>query len=340
MLILRFSSLGDVAITIPVIRCLLQTYKNLQITIVGREGMEPLFDEFDNITFFPVDFSRKYNGLKGIYRLFVDLRKLSITGVADLHSVIRTHILRVFFKMSLFRVKKIKKARFEKYLLTRKKNKKFQPLTPTIYRYADVFRRLGFPIDLQRHEFPFKKEIPAQILPKDLYKSSNKKWIGVAPFAAFPGKIYPLDLMQRVISFLQKEYRIFLFGSGKKEKEKFDIWEAAYPNVHSTLGLISFRDQLNLISNLDLMISMDSANGHISSNFGIPTITIWGVTHPFCGFSPFGQSIENSFFLDRMKYPMIPTSIYGNKIFKGYQKAFRDIEPKEIIEKAIEILSK
>ncbi len=225
-------------------------------------------------------------------------------------------------------------------MLTRKNNKKFQPLTPTIYRYADVFRRLGFPIDLQRHEFPIKKEIPSQILLNDLYKSNNKKWIGVAPFAAFPGKIYPLDLMQKVISFLKKDYILFLFGCGDREKEKFSVWEAAYPHVHSTLGLIPFREQLNLISNLDLMISMDSANGHISSNFGIPTITLWGVTHPFCGFSPFGQSIENSFYLDRAKYPMIPTSVYGNKVFKGYKKALRSIDPKSIIEKAIEILSK
>ncbi len=66
LLILRFSSLGDVAIVIPVIRCLLKTYKNLHITIVSREGMEPLFDEFDNITFFPVDFDQKYKNLKGI----------------------------------------------------------------------------------------------------------------------------------------------------------------------------------------------------------------------------------------------------------------------------------
>ena len=85
---------------------------------------------------------------------------------------------------------------------------------------------------------------------------------------------------------------------------------------------------------------MDSANGHLSSNYGIPTITIWGVTHPFCGFAPFAQPIENSLYLDRVKYPQVPTSIYGEKVFKGYQEALRSIDPKVIIEKAIELLSK
>ncbi len=340
LLILRFSSLGDVALTIPVIRCLLKTYPNLQITIVSRKAMEPLFKEFKDINFFDVDFNHRHKGLKGIYQLYNDLRKIPITRIADLHSVICTHLLCFFFKINLFQVKKITKARFEKYLLTRKKNKKFQPLTPTIYRYADVFRRLGFPVDMQKHEFPLKKGIVPKIILKEILKNNNEKWIGIAPFAAFPGKIYPLDLMQKVISYLQKDHKLFLFGKGKKESQKFDIWQSAYPNVFSTVGLISFGDEINLISNLDLMISMDSANGHLSSNFGIPTITLWGVTHPFCGFTPFGQPIENSIFLDREKYPMIPTSIYGKKVFKGYQKALRSIDPKVIIEKAIELLSK
>mgnify|MGYP000244376025 CR=1 FL=1 len=85
------------------------------------------------------------------------------------------------------------------------------------------------------------------------------------------------------------------------------------------------------------MISMDSANGHIAANCGVPVLTIWGMTHPFCGFTPFDQGIENSIMIDRNKYPYIPTSIFGNKIPKGYESAFRSVEPKEVIEKALEI---
>ena len=139
LLILRFSSLGDVAMTVPVIRCLLKTYPNLLLTIVSRKTMQPLFNEFKNVNFFPVDFNNRHKGLKGIYQLYRDIQKLSITRVADLHSVMRTDLLCFFFKINFFHVRKISKARFEKYLLTRKKNKKFQPLTPTIYRYVDVF---------------------------------------------------------------------------------------------------------------------------------------------------------------------------------------------------------
>jgi ADP-heptose:LPS heptosyltransferase len=86
------------------------------------------------------------------------------------------------------------------------------------------------------------------------------------------------------------------------------------------------------------MISMDSANGHLAANCGIPVLTIWGMTHPFCGFIPFDQPTENSIMIDRNLYPEIPTSIFGNKVPKGYEGAFRSIEPKEIIERALKML--
>ena len=87
------------------------------------------------------------------------------------------------------------------------------------------------------------------------------------------------------------------------------------------------------------MLSMDSANGHIAANFNIPVITLWGMTHPYAGFKPFNQPDENQITLDRNRYPKIPTSIYGNKIPKGYEKAFRSITPKEIIEKLLWVLT-
>ena len=87
------------------------------------------------------------------------------------------------------------------------------------------------------------------------------------------------------------------------------------------------------------MISMDSANGHLAANYNIPVLTLWGMTHPFCGFMPFDQPQENSITLDRNHFPYIPTSIFGNKIPKGYENAFRTIDPKIVIEKALDILS-
>lgn len=336
LLLIRFSTLGDVAMTIPVIRCLYQTYPNLKITFVSRPIVATLFEEFENFDFYPTDFEGRHKGMKGIWTLFQELKKIPFSSVADLHSVLRTYFLGLLLSIHGFKVKIIDKGYTQKKALTRKKSKKFQPLTPNVYRYADVFRKLGFPISFEKHQFPQKKELPNHLQP--LYQSSEKKWIGIAPFATHQGKMYPLDLMQQIINFLQKDHQIFFFGAGKKERERLEVWEKAYNNVFSTVGKIDFKEQLDLMTYLDLMISMDSANGHMAANMGVKVLTLWGMTHPFCGFSPFNQPIDHSLTLDRNEYPLIPTSVYGNKIPMGYEDAFRSLEPKVVIEKVLELI--
>ena len=336
LLLIRFSALGDVAMTVPVIRCLYKAYPRLKVTFVSRPDVAPLFQEFENFNFYPTDFNGRHKGIKGLWTLFQELKTIPFSMVADLHSVIRTYFLNLFFKLHGYKVKSLNKGRLEKKALTRRKNKKFQPLTPTCYRYADVFRKLELPISFEEHEFPEKKELPQSI--ESFFGRSEKKWIGIAPFANHQGKIYPLDLMQQVINFLQKDYQIFLFGAGKKEQEQLEVWENAYKNVCNTAEKIKLKEQLDLMPYLDLMISMDSANGHMAANTGIRVLTLWGMTHPFCGFSPFNQPLDHAITLDRTQYPLIPTSVYGNVIPLNYQDAFRSLNPKTVIEKALELL--
>lgn len=338
LLLIRLSALGDVAIVVPVIRCLYKTYPQLKITFVSRPHVAPLFQEFKNFNFYPTDFDGRHKGIKGLWTLFQELKTIPFSAVADLHSVLRVYLLKVFFRLCCHKVKSIDKGRLEKKALTRAKNKKFQPLTPTIYRYADVFRKLGFPISFELHEFPEKNKLPSSLLP--LFQASEKKWIGIAPFAAHVGKMYPLDLMQQLINYLQKDHQIFLFGAGEKEKERLEVWEKAYINVYSTVGKINLRKQLDLMAYLDLMISMDSANGHMAANMGTKVLTLWGMTHPFCGFAPFNQLLDHALTLDRTQYPLIPTSVYGTDLPQNYKNAFRSLDPKTVIEKTLELLKR
>ena len=58
----------------------------------------------------------------------------------------------------------------------------------------------------------------------------------------------------------------------------------------------------------------------------------------FLRFSPFNQPLGYALTLDRSQYPLIPTSVYGNRIPDGYKDAFRSLDPKTVIEKALELL--
>ena len=87
---------------------------------------------------------------------FSSLGDIAMTIPVLRHNVLRTQVLNFLFKLTFTKVQKINKGRSERKRLTRKKNKNFKPLTPVHYRYCDVFRRLGYPVDLANHEYPIK----------------------------------------------------------------------------------------------------------------------------------------------------------------------------------------
>ena len=328
LMIFRFSSMGDVAMLVPVLRCLYAQNQNIQVTLVTQKRFSPIFKEFIELQIISPDFIGKHKGLKGLYRLYRELKQIKPHRIADIHQNLRSRILGLFFRLSFMRIKVIDKGRTERKRLIRPTKKTMKPLTPQHFRYVEVFSRLGFALDVDKHEFPIKLGLPKSSLEIDL--PSDRKWIGIAPFAAHPGKIYPLDLMQKVVGYLQKQHTVFLFGHGSKEAAQIHVWAKAYPQVIPHALEMSFSDQLNLIANLDVMISMDSANGHLAANFGVPVITLWGMTHPFLGFSAFGQN--DHLLVDRDKFPKVPTSPYGKLVPKGYNDAMRTITPEDVIE--------
>ncbi|KAG1650680.1 Phosphoribosylamine--glycine ligase [Nymphon striatum] len=199
---------------------------------------------------------------------------------------------------------------------------------------ADLHNVLrSFTIDISSNAILPKRKLSTNLQQK--YSFSGKRLVGIAPFAAFEGKMYPLDLMEQVVSALSKKdnCQILLFGGGKKEQEVLENWESQYQNISSIVGKATFTEELELISNLDIMLAMDSGNAHLAALFGVPTITLWGVTHPNAGFYPFAQNKENALLADREKFPLIPTSVYGNKMPEGYTEAMRTIHPQDVINK-------
>ncbi|MDB0068960.1 glycosyltransferase family 9 protein [Flavobacteriaceae bacterium] len=323
--------MGDVAMMIPSLRCLTIAYPDIKITVVTNEFYKPFFSEFKNINFFATDFKNSHKGIKGLLNLFKELKNLKPTHVADLHSVLRTHFLAVLFRLRFIKIKKIDKLRSDKKRLFRKSKKVLKPLIPTQYRYSEVFCRLGFNIDLTSHQFPLPKIINDKAQSFLSVIENGKKKIGIAPFASFTGKIYPLDLMQKVVAFLQNENYVLLFGNGKYETDILKVWVKAYPNALGCYVLDSLESELEIISNLDVMLSMDSANGHLAANYNVPVISLWGLTHPFAGYAPFLSKSENELVSNRETYPMLPTSAYGNKIPKGYENVMRSIDVNDVI---------
>lgn len=333
LLVIRMSAMGDVAMTVPVLLGLQQQHPQLKITVLTRAFFKPLFSQLKNVHVYEADVKGKHKGVLGLYQLYKELKSLKIDAVADLHNVLRSKILKFYFTSGGIPVVQIDKGRSEKKALTASKNKRFIPLKPTHQRYADVFSLVGFPVVLEKPKLLVKEPLSKNTL--DILETNARKQIGIAPFAAFTGKMYPIQLMEQVVENLaiSNKYTIILFGGGTKEKEALALWQNKFKNTINAAGRFSFQEELSLISNLDLMLAMDSGNAHLAANYGIPVVTLWGVTHPYTGFYPFGQANENALLSNRHQYPLIPTSIYGNTFPKGYEKVMETISPSTIIAK-------
>jgi ADP-heptose:LPS heptosyltransferase len=313
----------------------LETYPKLKITVLTKPFFAPIFEHLERVDVVKAEVKSSHRGISGLWLLAKELHRLDIDGVADLHNVLRSRILCGFLKLLGHDYYRLDKGRADKKALTRAKNKVFKPLKTSHVRYLDVFKRLKLPVDrktieLKRTRLPLSSEIITA-----LNLDTTKTWVGIAPFAAHAPKQYPLEKIEEVLSKLndENEVQILLFGGGKAEGEKLNALSSRYNNCQSIVGKLTFHEELQLISNLNVMLSMDSGNGHLAAMFGVKVITIWGATHPYAGFAPFGQTPQQQILADIKKYPLLPTSIYGNKQIKGYENVMADIPSEEVYQK-------
>lgn len=338
ILVIRLSALGDVAMVVPVVRAFCSAYPEIKITMLSRKQYQPLFAEFEQVHFFEAQIKAKHKGFFGVLKLANEVKELGIDAIADLHNVIRSKVITKRLRLAGISAVTMNKGRAEKKKLTQAQGLGLVQLKSTHQRYADVFRQLGFPITLDAPSFPKRGPLSPRL--QNLIGSEPKKMIGIAPFAAYDSKMYPLSLMEEVVASLDasRQFYIVLFGGGKKEIDSLQSMAKPYTSVTNVAGKLPFEEELQLISNLDVMVAMDSANGHLAANYGIPVVTLWGVTHPYVGFVPFNQPMENQLMANRNDYPLIPTSVYGNKFPKGYENSMETISPKTVIKKIVELI--
>ena len=339
ILVIRFSALGDVAMTVPVVAALARQYPEVRITMLSRVFVRPLFEGLaPNVSFMGADLEKEYHGVKGLNTLYRRLTAKNFTAIADLHDVLRSKYLRMRFDLGRYKVAHINKHRQGRRQLVSARDKVLRQLPTAFENYAEVFAKLGYPVQLgsefrmQEFSLPCDGKAPNGIQGA---LDFGGPLVGVAPFAAHEGKIYPLNLMEKVIVQLLDRHssaRLFFFGGGQQERDVFQHWAAKYPRC-VVVGdhLSGLGQELALMQRLNVMISMDSANMHLASLVGLPVVSIWGATHPYAGFAGYGQRPENAVQLD---LPCRPCSIFGNKkCMRGDLACLKNISPEQIINK-------
>ena len=339
--------MGDVAMAVPVVKALAEQYPHVRITVLSKPFARTFFENMaPNVGFMAADIKGEYRGVKGLNALYRRLSAKHFTAIADLHDTLRSKYLRMRFNLSRNNVEHINKHKHGKRMLTSQTNKRMQQQPTSFQNYADVFCRLGYPVTLNPHaSAPVLSLPPASTLWESQggpipQKQPQEPWIGIAPFAAHRGKIYPTERMEEVIRQLLRKRpksRIFLFGAGKSEKAQLDQWARQFPQCYNASAILDgLQQELLLMSQLDVMLSMDSANMHLASLVGTPVVSIWGATHPLAGFMGWQQSADNAVQVD---LSCRPCSIYGARpCHRGDYACLNFISPEMITAKLLKVI--
>ena len=330
LLIIRLSAFGDVAMTVPVISILRSTHPEIKITLLTTKFFSTLYNQIPEINF--LYFEPKHKTLQGLFGLSRKINKINPDFIIDLHDVLRTKILRLFLINKFGHTAVVNKGRKEKKLLIR--GIKSEPLKLMHRRYAETFEALNIKINID--DFSYYKKI--KITNHNYAFSSNDKLIGIAPFARHQCKEYSINNIINFIDSLDKSWQILIFGAPGNEEQKIIKLCNNKSNRHVISSNYNLEQQMAIMSNLDVMISMDSANGHIASLFGIDVITIWGATHPNSGYGPLNQPKENSIVPDLNKFPDLPVTIYGSNCPADYVEAINTIKCERILERLNKII--
>lgn len=315
ILISRFSALGDVAMTIPVVYSVCAANPACEFVYITRHlpaGLMLLPPE--NLSVITPDLNR-YRGIGGLLRLAKELKaKYNPDVYVDLHAVLRTRLIGMWLRIMGVPVVTLRKGRRGRNALTRPRNKVMMPLTSMRARYREAFFRAGLAYNGSFSCFWCDDDPDSALFAlASVPKQTGETWIGIAPFAKHRGKIYPPELMEQVVRTLaaRKGYKLFIFGAGAEEANTIGRWALSCDNIVNMAAMrLGFEAELALLHYCDAVISMDSANMHLASLVGTRVVSVWGATHPFCGFLGWHQSKHDVVSLDMV---CRPCSVFGNK---------------------------
>ena len=310
LLIIRISAMGDVALTTPVLKGMREQFPDVELVLFTRPAFKPFFSSIDGLELFSPDLKNRHKGFQGLVRLFKDINRQSeFDYVIDLHNVLRSKILRLFFRLTGVPVAVIDKGRSEKKSLI--SGKKRISLKHSVERYCDVFAKAGFPVVPTKDKWivPSPDKISKAGFISEMQGGLN---IGVAPYAKHKLKIWPESNMVRLLELISENHkcRFWLFG-GNEDSERLTALQTKIAGSTNLAGKLSLDEELVFMSKLDLMIAMDSSNMHMADLVGTKVISIWGGTDPLSGFGAWMQPDNFSIRIPVEELTCRPCTIYG-----------------------------
>ena len=317
ILVIRFSSFGDIVLTLPVLDTIKKNLPESKISFLTKKEYAPLvslFPELDKVI--PLE----GNGLLQCIRT---LAKERFDLIVDLHGSVRSRLISSLLSRRTLRYPKEHRKRVK---LTRKGGRSVH-LEHTITRYLKAVSLLGFPEENC-------VRIPALDIPEDKRKRAKKIYNipdDVPKVALFPGAKWQLkdwgesNFLSLCRKLVDRELFVAIFNCQHLIEK---------PDGVATFAQMKLDELAALVSLFDIAVTNDSGPGHLAAALGLDTITIFGPTHPVLGFAPIGRG-ENRIITRDLDCS--PCSLHGEGKCKRGDRACMDIPVSVVLENIIEL---
>ena len=320
ILIIRFSSIGDIVLTTPIIRCLKKQKTTIEIHYLTKIGFKGIIENNPYIT-------KVHTIEKSITEVLNVLKSENFHFIIDLHHNIRS--LRI--KQSLGKPNlSFKKLNLKKWLLVNFKINKM-PSIHIVDRYFKTVENLGIRNDHEGLDYfiPTHDDIAISQLPV----THQKGYIGFVIGAKHATKQLPLE---KIIAICIKiNMPIVLLGGKEDVSKAIEIKKQVGENIYVACGKYNLNQSASLIKQADKIITHDTGLMHIAAAFKKQIISIWGNTVPEFGFYPYLSGIQTKI-VEVKQLSCRPCSKIGyDKCPKGHFNCMNLIDESEII-KAIE----
>lgn len=313
-LIIRFSSIGDIVLTTPVVRCLKQQVPNAEVHFLTKKSFRGIVESNPYID--------KVMLLEDSWELMIHELKLEeYDYIIDLHKNIRTLRVKKALKIKSFSFDKLN---IKKWLLTALKINMMPPIhivdrnLATVKSFGVINDGKGLDYFIPEKDVLKNNDIPA---------SHQFGFIGIVIGAALNTKKLPVHKLKELCSKI--DYPMMLLGGPEDRANGDEIASVDAIKVYNSCGKFNLNESAGLVNMAKLIITHDTGLMHIAAAFKKPMISVWGNTTPSFGMSAYYGNVQVTDIQHQIKISCRPCSKIGHdKCPKGHFKCMekQDIE--------------
>lgn len=289
ILIVRFSSIGDIVLTTPVIRAIHEQLPNVETHYITKKSFAALLAENPHV-------SKLYVIEKSVSEIIDQLKAEKYDCIIDLHKNIRTLRLKQSLGVKSYSFDKLN---FQKWLLVNFKLNKL-PEIHIVDRYFGAVKAIGVKNDHKTCELTFNT---AHVInTQETLGLAPKKYLAVAVGAQFATKTMPEELLISILSKIN--HPIILLG-GSTDVERGTLLEQELKNhsqpVINAISQFSLLQSASIVAQAKTILTHDTGLMHIATAFGIPIVSVWGNTVPELGMYPYYPNNKELYSIHEVK---------------------------------------